>query len=200
MKALILFETKNEYHYSVENASYYKPEICSANVNCLDCDKLLELGQKMWRYQADGRFVFCEDCVKVIKLADFTTRTDTMAAPDISDDESWLIQAAQNWQANAIAAEELWAAKVAEAASNRTRAKKIAQVSDSEWKQRASELGSARIAAGMTAAEGKFRKGMADVLATIESVTIGARTADPMANIDARVKPIEKALNDMKRK
>ena len=110
------------------------------------------------------------------------------------------IQAAQNWQANAIAAEDLWAAKVAEAAANKTRAKKIAQVSDSEWKQRASELGSARIGAGMQAAEGKFRKGMADVLATIESVTIGDRTADPMANIDARVKPIAKALYDMKRK
>jgi len=110
------------------------------------------------------------------------------------------IQGAQNWQANAVAAEELWAAKVAEAAANRTRAKKLSQVSDSEWKQRASELGSARIASGMTAAEGKFRKGMADVLSTIEATSIGERTADPMANIDARVKPIAKALYDMKRK
>lgn len=110
------------------------------------------------------------------------------------------ISKATNWQSNAIAAEPLYAAKLNEAIANQTRAKKLAGVSDSEWKARASELGAARIGPGMTAALPKMRKGISDVLATIESVSIGERSADPMANVDARVKPIVKALYDMKRK
>lgn len=110
------------------------------------------------------------------------------------------IMAANNTIERAIEAEDLYAAKVQEAISNRSRVKGLQRTSTAEWKQRASELGTARIAAGMAAAEPKFRKGMADVLSTIEATTIGERTADPMANIDARVKPIAQALYDMKRK
>jgi len=107
---------------------------------------------------------------------------------------------ANNTIENAIAAEDLYAARVQEAITNKTRVKGLQKTSTAEWKQRASELGSARIAAGMTAAEPKFRKGMTDVLSTIESTSIGERTADPMANVDARVKPLVRALYDMKRR
>ncbi len=100
----------------------------------------------------------------------------------------------------AIEAEPLYAARVQEAISNQTRVKGLQKTSTAEWKARASELGSARIASGMAAAEGKFRSGMGDTLATIEATSIGERTADPMANVDARVKPIVKALYDMKRR
>jgi len=110
------------------------------------------------------------------------------------------VQAATDTIEKAIAAEELYAAKVQEAISNKTRVKGLQKTSTAEWKSRAAELGSARIAAGMTAAEPKFRKGISDVLSTIETVTIADRTADPIANVDGRVKPIVKALYDMKRK
>ena len=110
------------------------------------------------------------------------------------------IQKADNTIENAIAAEDLYAAKVQEAIMNKSRVKGLQKTSTAEWKQRASELGSARIAAGMTAAEPKFKKGMSEVLNTIESVSIGERTADPMANVDARVKPLVRALYDMKRR
>jgi len=110
------------------------------------------------------------------------------------------VQKATDTIEKAIAAEDLYAAKVQEAINNKTRVKGLQKVSTAEWKARAAELGSARIAAGMNAAEPKFRKGISDVLSTIESTTIGDRTADPIANVDARVKPIVKALYDMKRK
>jgi len=110
------------------------------------------------------------------------------------------IMKADNTIENAIAAEDLYAAKVQEAIANKSRVKGLQKTSTAEWKQRASELGSARIAAGMTAAEPKFKKGMSEVLNTIESVSIGERTADPMANVDARVKPLVRALYDMKRR
>ena len=110
------------------------------------------------------------------------------------------VLAANNTIENAIAAEDLYAAKVQEAIANKSRVKGLQKTSTAEWKQRASEIGSARIVSGMQANEGKMRKGLSDVLATIEGVTIGPRTADPMANVDARVKPIVRALADMKRK
>lgn len=100
----------------------------------------------------------------------------------------------------AIAAESLYAARVQESIANGQRVKGLQKTSTAEWKARASKLGSARIAQGMQENLPKYRKGMSDVISTIESTTIGERTADPMANIDARVKPIAKALYDMKRK
>lgn len=100
----------------------------------------------------------------------------------------------------AIAAEDLWKAKISEAAAQGLRVKGLQKTSTAEWKARASKLGSARIGAGMTEALPKYRKGMGDVISTIESTTIGERTADPEANVDARVKPIVRALYNMKRK
>lgn len=110
------------------------------------------------------------------------------------------VQGATNTIENAIAAEDLYAAKVSEAIANKSRVKGLQRTSTQEWKQRSSDLGSARIGPGMTAAEPKFRRGITDVINTIEATTIGPRSADPMANVDARVKPIVKALHDMARR
>jgi len=110
------------------------------------------------------------------------------------------VMRATNTIENAIAAEPLYAAKVQEAVTSGSRVKGLQKTSTAEWKQRASELGSARIGPGMNAALPKYQKGMGEVLSTIQGVSIGERTADPMANVDARVKPIVKALYDMKRK
>jgi len=108
------------------------------------------------------------------------------------------IQAAKDWQGPAIAAEELWAAKVAEAAAAKRRARRIAEVTNEQWKTAAAEKGSARIGPGMAAAKEKYAKGMAAVLETIRNVSLPPRTTDPMANIDNRVKPIVAALKKLK--
>ena len=110
------------------------------------------------------------------------------------------VEGTANWQERAMASEPLYAARTQEAISAGRRAKALSGVSNEEWKRAASDKGSARIGSGMTAAEPKYRNKIANVLSTIESTTIAERTADPMANIDGRVKPIAKALYDMKRR
>lgn len=110
------------------------------------------------------------------------------------------VRGTTDWQAKAIAGEDLFATKMSEAISEKSRASGISKVSDSEWQAAALDKGAKRIATGMTAAKGKFSTGISKVLSTIEGVSIAPRTADPMANVDNRVKPIVAALAAIKGK
>jgi len=105
----------------------------------------------------------------------------------------------QNWQEKAIAGESLYGQKVSEAVANQSRAKGLAKVSNEQWKSKAAGKGATRIGQGMTESLPKFQSGIAPVLDVIRNTSIGARTADPMANVDNRVKPLVKALHDYKR-
>ena len=96
-------------------------------------------------------------------------------------------------------AENLWKQKIDEAAAVKRRQKAVSQVSNEEWKKQASEKGSARIGAGMTAAKGKRTSNFEPYRSAIEGVSLPAKSADPMANIDARVKPIVSALVETKK-
>jgi len=98
----------------------------------------------------------------------------------------------------AIAAEGLYAEKVQASIATQKRARKLAEVTDEDWRKAAREKGAPRIAAGMAASKEKFAKGIARVLDTIQSVNLPARTADPMQNVDQRVKPIVAALSKLK--
>ena len=109
------------------------------------------------------------------------------------------VAAADNVIEKAIEAEGLWAERVQQAISAGTRVKGLQKTSTAEWKAKATGKGAARIATGMTESKDKFAKGIAEVISVIEGVTIAPRTADPMANVDARVKPIVAALAAMKR-
>jgi len=109
------------------------------------------------------------------------------------------IKGATDVIAKAIAAEDLYAQKVQEAIASKRRATKLAEVSDEQWRKAALDKGAPRIAAGMAAAKDKYAKGMGAVLSTIQSVSIAPRSADPMANVDGRVKPIVAALAAMKK-
>jgi len=108
------------------------------------------------------------------------------------------VGAARDVIAKGVAAEELYAQKVQEAVASRRRARKLQEVSDDQWRRAAQEKGAARIATGMTASKDKFASGISNVLSTIQGVTIAPRTADPMANVDNRVKPIVAALAKLK--
>ncbi len=105
-----------------------------------------------------------------------------------------------NQNENAIAAQGLYEARIAESIANKSRVKGLQNSSTAAWKQAAATKGASRIGPGMTAALPKFSQGIGEVLQTIQATTIAERTADPMANIDGRVKPIAQALYDMKRK
>lgn len=99
----------------------------------------------------------------------------------------------------AIEAEDLFAAKMSEAVANKSRAKGLARVSDEDWRKAAMNKGSARIGPGMTAAVDKQATNYAPFRSALEGVSLPARTADPMANIDARVKPIVARLVETKK-
>ena len=110
------------------------------------------------------------------------------------------VQGTTDWQAKAIAGESLYAEKVQEAVANHSRAAGISKTSDSEWQQAALSKGAQRIGPGMTAAKAKFNAGISKVLSVIEATSIAPRSADPMANVDGRVKPIVAALHAIKGK
>ena len=111
------------------------------------------------------------------------------------------IMATSNWQERASSndAETLWKEKIAEAAAANRRQKALAKVSNAEWQSRAASVGASRIGAGMTANAAKRTKNFEPFRNAIEGVSLAPRTSDPMANIDARVKPIVTALVDTKK-
>ncbi len=110
------------------------------------------------------------------------------------------VNKATNTIEKAIAAQDLYEARIAESIANNSRVKGLQKTSTAEWKKQAIEKGAQRIGPGMQAALPKYQKGMGETLSVIQGVTIAERTADPMANIDNRVKPIAQALYDNKRK
>ena len=111
------------------------------------------------------------------------------------------VQGTTNWQERASSneAEDLWKAKIAEAAAVNRRQKAVSQVSNSEWQNKAANVGATRIGAGMTAGADKRTRNFEPFRSAIEGTTLPARSADPMANIDNRVKGIVKALVDTKK-
>ena len=109
------------------------------------------------------------------------------------------IKNTKNWNQKAQDGQALYAQKMSDPEVLARRGTEIAKVSDSEWAEKATRKGAQRIAGGMTESLPKFSTGMGRVLSTIQGVTIAPRTTDPMANVDNRVKPIVKALADMKK-
>ena len=111
------------------------------------------------------------------------------------------VMATSDWQEKAAsnAAEELWKQKIAEAAAANRRQKAVSQVSNAEWQGKAANVGASRIGAGMSANADKRTRNFEPYRSAIEGVSLPPRTADPMANIDQRVKPIVSALVDTKK-
>ena len=111
------------------------------------------------------------------------------------------VMATTDWQEKASSneAENLWKEKIAEAAAANRRQKAVSAVSNAEWQGKAANVGAARIGAGMTANADKRTRKFEPYRAAIEGVSLPARTADPMANVDARVKPIVGALVETKK-
>ena len=111
------------------------------------------------------------------------------------------VQATNDWneKASSEAAESLYAAKVQEAVAAKRRQKAVSQVSNADWQSKAANIGSTRIGQGMTAGADKRTRNFEPYRSAIEGVTLPDRTADPMANVDARVKPIVSALVETKK-
>ena len=104
------------------------------------------------------------------------------------------IERTTNWKDKALAGQNLYEQQMQNAAVLRRRAVALERVSESDWKSRAATLGSTRIAEGMRNGAEKQAANYEPVANALRSVELPDRTADPMANIDNRVKPIVRAM------
>ena len=103
--------------------------------------------------------------------------------------------------AKAIAAEELYAARMQESIANRSRAKGLAKVSDADWQRQSSGPGAQRIGQGMIAAADKQSSNYAPYAAETDSIvgSMPARTSDPATNVSNRVTPLAVGLRAKKK-
>jgi len=111
------------------------------------------------------------------------------------------VAATNDWQEKAASddAENLWKERIDEAAARKARQKAIGAVSNEDWKSAAVNKGSARIGAGMTAAQGKRAQKHEPYRAAIEGMTLPPKTSDPAQNVTNRVIPIAVTLSELKK-
>lgn len=109
------------------------------------------------------------------------------------------IQAANEWQGNSIAGQNLYEEKMRQQEVLARRATGIAKVSNEEWKSKSLQKGGARIGPGMEASKDKRTRNFEPYRQALESVQLPPRTADPMANVQNRVMPIVQKLVETKR-
>jgi hypothetical protein len=109
------------------------------------------------------------------------------------------INAADGWQASAVAGQGLYEEKMRQPETLARRATGIAKVSDSEWKSKALNKGAARIGPGMEASKEKRTRNFEPYRSALESVQLPARVSDPVANVQNRVVPIVQKLVETKR-
>ena len=103
------------------------------------------------------------------------------------------IQATQGWKEAAIAGQGLYEERMRDPEVLGKRARALERVNEAEWKNNAATKGSQRIASGMQAGAAKQAANYEPIAQAIRAVNLPARSADPMQNIDARVKPIVQA-------
>ncbi len=120
---------------------------------------------------------------------------------------------AQKWERNTLkatgvadaarsdAAESTYQAKMQAVLANRQRQKGLANVSDEDIKAGVRQVGGAGWSSATTRKADKFvKKARKYVDAAIDEANkLPPRTADPIANVDARVKPIVARLAALKR-
>jgi len=100
------------------------------------------------------------------------------------------------WQAESIEGQDLYEERMMDPAVLARRATEIAKVSDTEFRKALLEKGAPVIASRMSAAAPKMAAGYAPIRSALEGLTLPARVADPMANIDARLKPVVQTMID----
>lgn len=106
------------------------------------------------------------------------------------------IERTTNWKESALAGQGLYEQQMQNASVLRRRAAALEKVSEADWKLKAASLGSVRIADGMRNGADKQVQNYEPIAQALRGVTLPERSADPMANIDNRVKPIVRAMID----
>lgn len=103
------------------------------------------------------------------------------------------IESTQGWKNAAIAGQNLYEQMMRDPDVLARRARALEKVNEGDWKNKAATIGSQRIASGMMAASQKQADNYEPIAEAIRGVSLPERTADPIANIDNRVKPIVRA-------
>jgi len=106
-----------------------------------------------------------------------------------------------DWKEAAMsdAAESLYAQKLQEAIQKKKRQKGIAKVSNEEWRSNAVNKGAAKIGTAMRLASNKWATAIAPYFEALRNLSLPEKTADPMANIDNRLKRVVEALVNKKK-
>ncbi len=106
-----------------------------------------------------------------------------------------------DWQTAAASevAESNYAAGVSEAAANKTRQRKVQEVSNADWQRAAGGKGAARIGPGMQAAAGKQAAGWAPYRGFLEGLSLPDKTRNATENITNRSIPVAQGMQDLKR-
>lgn len=103
------------------------------------------------------------------------------------------IERTQGWRDAALAGQNLYEQQMQNPDVLSRRARGLQRTDDQTWKAAAVNKGTQRIASGMQAAAEKQAANYEPIAEALRSVNLPARTADPMSNIDNRVKPIVQA-------
>jgi len=103
------------------------------------------------------------------------------------------------WNAEARAGQDLYVQQMQNAEVLARREAGISKVSDTEFRAAMRSKGAPTIAGRMAAAAGKMAAKYAPFSAALSSLTLPARVADPMQNIDNRLKPVVKLMVDTKK-
>lgn len=103
------------------------------------------------------------------------------------------IQATQGWKEAAIQGQGLYEQRMQDQEVLSRRARGLEKTNEQEWKNRAATIGGSRIGEGMRANAAKQAANYEPIAVALRGVNLPPRSADPMANIDNRVKPIVQA-------
>jgi len=103
------------------------------------------------------------------------------------------IDGTTDWKPKALAGQNLYVQRMQDPGVLSRREKGLQRVTDADWKGKALAVGVQRIGPGMSAGAAKQAANYEPVRKALEGLTLPERTADAMANIDARVKPVVQA-------
>ena len=103
------------------------------------------------------------------------------------------IESTVGWKDAAIAGQGLYEQRMADQAVLKRRERSLQKVSEGDWKNNAINKGATRIASGMQAGAQKQADNYEPIAEELRNLSLPPRSADPMANIDARVKPVVQA-------
>ena len=97
-------------------------------------------------------------------------------------------------------AETNWAASVQRAIAEKSRQKGLNKVTEADMNNAMTAKGGTNYRTGTAAAGDKTLARAEPFLATLDNLTLPARTVDPMQNIDNRVKGVARALIETKKR